>query len=78
MYKYYFDEENCILYKSGYEGSFEEYIGDCLWNAVLHELSTDGLEEISEEEADDIIKEMEGDEYDLVDGYVLEDYKGID
>ena len=26
MYKYYFAEENCILYKSGYEGSFEEYI----------------------------------------------------
>lgn len=73
MYKYYFAEENCILYKSGYEGSFEEYIGNCLWNAVRYELSMEGLEEINEEEADNIIKEMEGDEYFLVDGCVLEE-----
>lgn len=73
MYKYYFDEEKCILYKSGYECSFEEYIGYCLWNAVLYELNMKELEEISEEEADDIIKEMEGDEYYIVDGCVLEE-----
>ena len=73
MYKYYFDEENCILYKSGYEGSFEEYIGDCLWNAGLYDLDLDVLEEISEEDADDIIKEMDGDEYYLVDGDVMEE-----
>lgn len=73
MYKYYFDEENCTLYKSGYEGSFEEYIGDCLWNAVCYVLSMDGLEEISEEDADDLIKEMEGDEYNLVDGDITEE-----
>lgn len=70
MYKYYFDEEFCILYKSGYEGSFEEYIGECLWNAVCCELNTDRLVELSEEDADDIIKEMDGDEYFLVDGEV--------
>lgn len=76
MYKYYFDETNCILYKSGYEGSLEEYIENCEWNAVDYDELIDGLTEISEEEADDIIKEIEGDEYDLVDGYVLCDYSG--
>lgn len=75
-YKYYFDEENCILYKSGYEGSLEEYIEGRLWNAVSYEDLIDSLVEVNEEEADDIIKEIEGDEYDLVDGYVLEDYSG--
>ena len=34
-YRYYFDEDKGILYKSGYQGSLEEYIGDCLWNYVL-------------------------------------------
>lgn len=34
------------------------------------------LQEISEEEADDIIKEIEGDDYDLIDGYVLQDFSG--
>lgn len=58
------------MYKSGYESSFEEYIGDCFWNAICFELSTEGLEEISEDEADEFIKEMEGDEYNLVDGCV--------
>lgn len=76
MYKYYFDEENCILYKSGYVGSLEEYIADGIWNAVSYENLIGGLKELTEEEADDIIKEIEGDEYDLVDGYVLEDFSG--
>ena len=76
MYKYYFDEENCSLYKSSCPGSLEEYIMDCRWNAVIYENLINGLKEISEEEADEIIKEFEGDEYDLVDGYVLEDYSG--
>ena len=31
---------------------------------------------LSDTEADDIIKEFEGDEYDLVDGYVLCDFRG--
>lgn len=75
-YRYYFDEENCILYKSGYEGSLEEYIEGRLWNAVSYEDLIDSLVEVSEEEADAILKEIEGDEYDLVDGYVLEDYSG--
>ena len=35
-----------------------------------------GLEPISEEDAYDIIKELEDDEYDLVDGYVLCDFSG--
>lgn len=73
MYKYYFDVEYCILYKSGYKGSYEEYIGNCLWNAVLYDPNLDELEEISEEDADDIIKEMDGDEYYLVDGEVMEE-----
>ena len=34
------------------------------------------LVEISEKQADNKIKEIEGDEYDLVDGYVLCDYSG--
>lgn len=76
MYKYYFDEENCILYKSRYVGSLEEYIADGIWNAVSYENLIGGLKELTEEEADDIIKEIEGDEYDLVDGYVLEDFSG--
>ena len=71
MYKYYFDEENCILYKSGYEGSFEEYICQDIWNAVCVDLSVEELVELKEEDADDLIKEMEGDEYKLVDGWVL-------
>ncbi|MBR5595872.1 MAG: hypothetical protein IKW30_00500 [Lachnospiraceae bacterium] len=75
-YRYYFDEDKGILYKSGYQGSLEEYIGDCLWNYVLCEELLDMLTEVTEEEADNIIKEIEGDEYDLVDGYVLEDFKG--
>ena len=36
----------------------------------------EGLEPISEEDADDIIKVFEDDEYDLVDGYVLCDFSG--
>lgn len=34
------------------------------------------LVEISEKQADDKIKEIEGDEYDLVAGYVLCDFSG--
>lgn len=75
MYKYYFDEEKFKLYKSGYEGSFEEYICEDIWNAVCCELDTDELIELDEEDADDFIKEKEGDEYCLVDGcvYIEED-----
>lgn len=75
-YKYYFDDENCILYKSGYEGSLEEYIGDGLWNLADYESLIGMLRKVGDLEADEIIKEIEGDEYDLVDGYVLEDYSG--
>ena len=71
-YKYYFDEENCILYKSGYEGSLEEYIADGLWNYAEYETLIENLTLISEYEADDLIKEMEGDEYDLIDGEVID------
>lgn len=76
MYRYYLDEENCILYKSGSLGSLEEYIENCEWNTVNYEDLISNLKEISEEEADDFIKELEGDDYDLVDGYVLQDYSG--
>lgn len=76
MYKYYFDEENCILYKSTAPGNLEEYIEHCEWNAVNYEKLIANLQEISEEEADDIIKEIEGDDYDLIDGYVLQDFSG--
>jgi len=75
MYKYYFDEENCILYKSGGCGSLKEYIENGEWNLADYAL-VESLVEVSEEEADEIIKEIEGDEYDLVDGYVLEDFSG--
>lgn len=71
-YKYYFDEENCILYKFGYEGSLEEYIADGLWNYAEYEALIENLTLISEYEADDLIKEMEGDEYDLIDGEVID------
>jgi len=76
MYKYYFDEEKCILYKSTALGNLEEYIERCEWNVVNYDKLIANLQEISEEEADDIIKEIEGDDYDLVDGYVLQDYSG--
>lgn len=76
MYRYYLDEENCVLYKSGSPGSLEEYIENCEWNTVSYKDLIGGLKEISEEEADDFIKELEGDDYDLVDGYVLQDYSG--
>ena len=76
MYQYYLDEENCILYKSAAPGSLEEYIENCEWNTVSYRELIGGLKEISEEEADDFIKELEGDDYDLVDGYVLQDYSG--
>lgn len=76
MYRYYFDEENCILYKSSALGNLEEYIENCEWNTVSYEKLIAGLKEVSEEEADEIIKGIEGDEYDLVDGYVLEDFSG--
>lgn len=71
-YKYYFDEENCILYKSGYEGSLEEYIVDGLWNYAEYDALIENLTLISEYEADDLIKEMEGDEYVLIDGEVID------
>lgn len=77
MYTYYFDDEKCILYKSTGGAFVEEYIENAKWNTVGN-YRIKGLKPISEEEADDIIKEIEGDEYDLVDGYVLEDYKGED
>ncbi len=76
MIKYFFDEENCILYKSTGEGNLEEYIERCEWNVVSYDKLIANLQEISEEEADDIIKEIEGDDYDLVEGYVLQDYSG--
>lgn len=45
------------------------------WNTVgVGEMGNAVL--ISDEDADDIIKELEGDEYDLVDGYVLCDFSG--
>lgn len=75
MYKYYYDEEEATLYKSSYPGSLEEYIGDCSWNLSNYSI-VDKLVEVSEEEADDIIKKLEGDDYDLIDGYVLEDFSG--
>ena len=75
-YEYYFDDENCVLYKSGYEGSLEEYIGDGMWNLADYESLIGTLRKVGDLEADEIIKEIEGDEYDLVDGYVLEDYSG--
>lgn len=76
MYEYYFDEENCILYKYT-EGAFvEQYVEDVIEWSLVGIDAIKGLEPISEEEADAIIKEIEGDEYDLVDGYVLCDYSG--
>lgn len=75
MYTYYFDEESCILYKSTGGACVEEYIGKGEWNLTGSD-RIKGLKALTEEEADDIIKEIEGDEYDLVDGYVLEDFSG--
>ena len=78
VYKYYFNEETCTLYKSTDSAFVEEYIDDAIeWHLVGVDAIA-GLEPISEEEADDIIKEFEGDEYDLVDGYVLCDFGGED
>mgnify|MGYP000908731231 FL=1 len=65
-----------MLFKSGYEGSLEEYVGDCKWNPVEYKELKNNLVEISEKQADNKIKEIEGDEYDLVDGYVLCDFSG--
>ena len=76
MYRYYFSEENGVLFKSGYEGNLEEYVGDCKWNPVEYKELKKHLVEISEKQADKKIKEIEGDEYDLVDGYVLCDFSG--
>lgn len=76
MYRYYFSEENGVLFKSGYEGSLEEYVGDCKWNPVEYKELINHLVEISEKQADDKIKKIEGNEYDLVDGYVLCDFSG--
>lgn len=76
MYRYYFSEEKGVLFKSGYEESLEEYVGDCKWNPVKYKELKKHLVEISEKQADDKIKEIEGDEYDLVDGYVLCDFSG--
>ena len=76
MYTYYFNEETCTLYKYAGGDIAEEYIEDAIeWNVVGIN-AIEGLEPISEEDADDIIKEFEGDEYDLVDGYVLCDFSG--
>lgn len=75
MYTYYFDEESCILYKSTGGACVEEYIEKGEWNLTGSD-RIKGLKALTEEEADDIIKEIEGDEYDLVDGYVLEDFSG--
>ena len=76
MYKYYFNEETCTLYKYT-DGAFvEEYIDGAMEWMLVGVDAIAGLEPISEEEADDIIKEFEGDEYDLVDGYVLCDFSG--
>ena len=76
MYTYYFNKETCTLYKYSGGAFAEEYIDDAIeWRVVgINEI--EGLEPISEEDADDIIKEFEGDEYDLVDGYVLCDFSG--
>ena len=76
MCKYYIDEENCILYKASVPGSLEKYIKNCEWNIVSYKDLIGGLKEVSVEEADNIIKEIEGDEYDLIGGYVLDDYSG--
>ena len=75
MYTYYFDEEKCILYKSTGGSFVEEYIENGEWNLVGCD-RIEGLQAISEEDADDIIKEIEGDEFDLIDGYVLCDFSG--
>lgn len=63
-----------VLFKSGYEGSLEEYVGDCKWNSVEYKELINHLVEISEKQADDKIKKIEGNEYNLVDGYVLCDF----
>ena len=76
MYRYYFSKEKGVLFKSGYEGSLEKYVGDCKWNPVEYKELKNHLVEISEKQADNKIKEIEGDEYDLVDGYVLCDFSG--
>lgn len=76
MYTYYFNEETCTLYKYSGGEFAEEYIDDAIEWRVVGINGIEGLEPISEEDADDIIKEFEGDEYDLVDGYVLCDFSG--
>ncbi|MBR5596056.1 MAG: hypothetical protein IKW30_01445 [Lachnospiraceae bacterium] len=58
-YKYYYDKNNCILYKSSCGGSLEEYIGDCLWNYSGYIDMVLDLVEVTEEEANDIIKEFD-------------------
>lgn len=76
MYTYYFNDETCTLYKYTDGGFVEEYIDGAMEWMLVGVGAIDGLEPISEEDADDIIKEFEGDEYDLVDGYVLCDFSG--
>ncbi len=76
MYTYYFNEETCTLYKYSGGAFAEEYIDFAIEWRVVGIDAIEGLEPISEEDADDIIKEFEGDEYDLVDGYVLCDFSG--
>ena len=76
MYTYYFNEETCTLYKYSGGAFAEAYIDDAIEWRVVGIDEIEGLESISEEDADDIIKEFEGDEYDLVDGYVLCDFSG--
>ena len=77
MNKYYFDEEKRILYKSDVPGNLMEFVAqNVMWDNPKQKTTFSDLREISEEEADDVIKEIAGVEYDIIDGYVLKDFSG--
>lgn len=71
MYTYYFNEETCMLYKHSGGAFAEEYIDFAKEWKVVDLQEIEGLPVISEEDADDLIKEFEGDEYDLIDGEIV-------
>lgn len=79
MYPFINHNQNDVISKMFWKNLhtlFYTLLGDCKWNPVEYKELKNHLVEISEKQADNKIKEIEGDEYDLVDGYVLCDFSG--